>query len=262
MKKLIAMIMTLILTIAFTVSIYGDNGDYSGAEDDNSIQTDLNIRAKSAVLMDAETGTVLYQHNSDEALTPASVTKVMTLLLVSEAIKCGKIELSDKTIVSANASSKGGSQVYLEEGEEFSVEDLLKSTVIASANDAAVALAEYVCGTETMFVSRMNEKARALGLSATKFENTTKTNCAQTQNTNTSDVKNQQIDEHNIKQTLNKYQGMSQNDLMAELLKETNKQKQSGKLSDQKIADLGNQLKPILDSNQQAKLDEILKMLR
>ncbi|MBQ7337256.1 MAG: D-alanyl-D-alanine carboxypeptidase [Clostridia bacterium] len=133
----------------------------------------LSLECKSAVLMDASTGTVLYAQNSDESLPPASVTKIMTLLLVMEAIDSGTLKLSDPISVSANAASMGGSQVYLEEGETMSCEDMLKSVVISSANDAAVALAEHVAGDIDTFVRRMNEKAAALGMQNTHFENAT-----------------------------------------------------------------------------------------
>ena len=123
--------------------------------------------------MDADTGLVLYTKNASEALPPASVTKIMTLLLVAEAIDRGSISLDDKVYVSANAASKGGSQIFIKEGEEFSVEELLKSTVIASANDAAVALAELLAGTEDAFVVKMNERAKSLGMTNTHFENAT-----------------------------------------------------------------------------------------
>ena len=103
---------------------------------------------KSAILMEAQTGKILYEQNPDEALPPASVTKVMTLLLVMEAIEEGKLRYEDKITASAHACSMGGSQIFLEEGEQMSAEDMIKSVVIASANDAAVALAEHLAGTE------------------------------------------------------------------------------------------------------------------
>ena len=134
---------------------------------------ELVVEAKSAVLMEATTGTVLFAQNEKEALAPASVTKVMTLLLVMEAIAEERIALSDVVRISANAASMGGSQVFMKEGEEFTVEELLKCCVIASANDAALALADYTCGTEGLFVAKMNERAKELGLTSTKFENTT-----------------------------------------------------------------------------------------
>ena len=136
------------------------------------IYPDLGLTCKSAVLMEASTGKVLYAHNPDEALPPASVTKVMTLLLVMEAIDSGALNYTDNVTASANAASMGGSQIYLKEGETMCVEDLLKSVVIASANDAAVALAEHIAGSEEAFVAKMNERAKELGMTSTKFENT------------------------------------------------------------------------------------------
>lgn len=129
-------------------------------------------QCKSAVLMDADSGRILYAKNENEALPPASVTKIMTLLLVMEEIDSGALKLEDKVSASANASSMGGSQIFLKEGEIMSVEDLLKSVVISSANDAAVALAEHIAGSEEAFVQRMNQKAAALGMKNTNFENT------------------------------------------------------------------------------------------
>ena len=133
---------------------------------------DLGLNCKSAVLMEASSGKILYEQNPDEALPPASVTKIMTLLLVMEAIETGKVSYTDMVRASANACSMGGSQIYLEENEEMSLEDMLKSVVIASANDAAVALAEHISGTEEAFVEQMNIKAEELGMTNTKFENT------------------------------------------------------------------------------------------
>ncbi len=136
-------------------------------------EASLDLDCKSAVLMDAATGTVLYEQNADQALPPASVTKIMTLLLIMEAIDGGTLQLTDPISVSANAASMGGSQVYLEEGEVMSCEDMLKSVVISSANDAAVALAEHVTGDMDTFVRKMNEKAASLGMKNTTFENAT-----------------------------------------------------------------------------------------
>ena len=136
-------------------------------------QDSLELNCKSAVLMEATTGKVLYAQNPDEALPPASVTKIMTLLLVMEAIDAGKIALSDMVSASEYAASMGGSQVYLKVGETMSVEDMLKSVVISSANDAAVALAEFVSGDVNTFVKQMNERAKELGMTSTVFENVT-----------------------------------------------------------------------------------------
>lgn len=138
----------------------------------SAAKAELNLNAKSAILMEANSGTVLYEQNADEPLPPASVTKVMTLLLVMEAVDDGRLSLSDMVCTSAHAASMGGSQIFLKEGEEMTVEDMIKSVVIASANDAAVALAEKIAGSESSFVSAMNEKAAALGMEQTHFENT------------------------------------------------------------------------------------------
>ncbi len=126
----------------------------------------------SAVLMEAETGRVLYEQNADESLPPASVTKVMTLLLVMEALEKGNITLDQMLTTSDNAASMGGSQIFLEVGEQMSVEDLLKSVIISSANDAAVVLAEAIAGSEESFVAMMNSRAAELGMKNTHFENT------------------------------------------------------------------------------------------
>ena len=133
----------------------------------------LEINAKSAVLMDAKTGTVLYSLNKDTPLPPASVTKVMTLLLVFEAIEDGKLRYDDELTVSENASSMGGSQVYLEPGEKMCVDELLKCVIIASANDAALTLAENVAGSEEAFIYEMNKRAKEIGMKSTRFENVT-----------------------------------------------------------------------------------------
>lgn len=134
---------------------------------------EMSLACKSAVLMEETTGTVLFAQNAEEALPPASVTKIMTLLLVMEAVSAGVIHLDDTVTVSAHAASMGGSQVFLKEGEQMKLEDLLKSVVIASANDAAVALAEYICGSVDIFVQKMNQKAAELGMKDTTFENVT-----------------------------------------------------------------------------------------
>lgn len=130
------------------------------------------VDAKGAILMEASTGKVLFEQNPDEALPPASVTKVMTLLLVMEAVDAGTIKLTDMVSTSSRAASMGGSQIYLEEGEQMTVDEMIKSVVIASANDAAVALAEFVSGSEEAFVVQMNKRAQELGMKNTHFENT------------------------------------------------------------------------------------------
>ncbi len=133
----------------------------------------VEIKAKSAVLMEVETGKVLMAYNGDMRLYPASVTKVMTLLLVAEAIEQKKISLTDNVACTANAASKGGSQIWLEEGETMTVDELLRATVIGSANDAATLLGEYVAGSEESFISLMNKRAEELGMKHTHFVNAT-----------------------------------------------------------------------------------------
>ena len=133
----------------------------------------LDIAAKSALLMDVATGTVLYEQNSHEALAPASVTKVMTMLLIMEAIDSGKIQWEDMVTASETAAAKGGSQVYLKVGEQMSVQDMLKSIAVSSANDCACAMAEHLAGSESAFVDRMNARAKELGMNDTKFVNCT-----------------------------------------------------------------------------------------
>ena len=132
---------------------------------------ELDIEARSALLMEKETGQVLYTKNEHEKLEPASVTKVMTLLLTMEAIERGAIAYDDVVTVSAYAASMGGSNVYLAEGEKITVEDLLKAVCVASGNDAAVALAEHVSGVTELFVAEMNNRARELGMKDTHFVN-------------------------------------------------------------------------------------------
>lgn len=134
---------------------------------------ELEIAAPSAILMDAATGTVLFEKNANERLAPASVTKVMTLLLVMEALEKGQISMEDSVIASDAAARKGGSQVYLEPGEQMSMDEMLKSVVVSSANDCATALAEHIAGSEAAFVELMNQRAAELGMSDTHFVNCT-----------------------------------------------------------------------------------------
>ena len=134
---------------------------------------ELNVPAKSALLMDIATGTVIYEQNAHEKLAPASVTKVMTMLLIMEAIDSGKIGWNDTVTVSESAAAKGGSQIYLKVGETMSVTDMLKSVAVSSANDCACALAEHIAGSETAFVAKMNSRAQELGMKDTNFVNCT-----------------------------------------------------------------------------------------
>ncbi len=128
---------------------------------------------KSALLMDVQTGTVLYEKNAHERLSPASVTKVMTMLLIMEAVDSGRIALTDTVTASETAAAKGGSQIFLKAGETMSVHDMLKSIAVSSANDCACAMAEHIAGSEEAFVGMMNEKAAALGMEDTHFVNCT-----------------------------------------------------------------------------------------
>lgn len=133
----------------------------------------VELRAPSAILMDAATGTVLFEKNADERREPASVTKIMTLLLVMEALETGQIGWEDRVTASAAAAGKGGSQIYLEEGEQLSMDEMLKSVTVSSANDCATALAEHLAGSEAAFVGQMNARAAELGMTNTHFVNCT-----------------------------------------------------------------------------------------
>lgn len=134
---------------------------------------DLNLNAKSALLMDVATGTVLYEKECHERLAPASVTKVMTMLLIMEALNDGRIHLDDQVTASETAAAKGGSQIYLKAGETMPVSDMLKSIAVSSANDCACAMAELIAGSESAFVEQMNQRAAELGMADTHFVNCT-----------------------------------------------------------------------------------------
>ena len=133
----------------------------------------VSINAPSAILVEKTTGKVMYEKDADNRMRPASVTKIMTLLLIVEAIESGQYGYSDTVTVSANATSMGGSQVYLKEGEKFTVEEMIKCIAVASANDCCVAMAEHTAGSEEAFVERMNERAAELEMTNTEFKNCT-----------------------------------------------------------------------------------------
>lgn len=176
MKKILIFILVFLMFLSSGTPVLANYSTKSKAEmniSNASNKIDLDIEVGGAYLMEASTGKVLYAENEFSAAAPASVTKVMTLLLVCEALEAGKFALSDIVTVSARAASMGGSQVFLEEGERITVEELIKSTVIASGNDSAVALAELTAGSEEAFVKMMNKRAIELGLKNTSFENTT-----------------------------------------------------------------------------------------
>lgn len=161
-------VLTAVLTLFFSV---GCCLPALAAEKQYENLTDLGLTSKSALLMEEDTGTILYEQNSHEALPSASVTKVMTLLLIYEGERDGKFEWTDTVQVSEHAASMGGSQVFLEEGETQTAADMTKSIAIASANDAAVAMAEFLAGSEEAFVQKMNERAKELGMEDTNFVN-------------------------------------------------------------------------------------------
>lgn len=141
------------------------------AEEKKAPTVDLTPNAQSAVLMDADTGTVIAEKNKDAKLPPASITKIMTMLLIMEAIDKGNIKMDEKVKVSEYAASMGGSQIFLEPGEEMTVEEMLKGIAMASGNDASVAMAEKIAGSEENFVQMMNERAQQLGMNNTHFSN-------------------------------------------------------------------------------------------
>ena len=160
MKKILSIILVLnFILLSFSLSASALNEDA------------VNVNAKAAVLMDFSTGQVLYSFNENERLYPASVTKIMSMLLVMEALESGKISLDDVVTASANASSKGGSQIWLKEGEQMTVDELLRATAIGSANDAVTALGEHIYKSEEAFVYAMNKRAEELLMTNTNFVN-------------------------------------------------------------------------------------------
>ena len=172
MKRNIVAIL-LVLTILICNNPYiqraeANQPDMIAVNGENS--TDLGIKSKAAILMEASTGKILYENNADEIVSPASITKIMTLILIFDAINEGKIDYDDVVTTSEYAKSMGGSQVFLETGEKQTVETLVKCIVVASGNDASVCMAEYIAGSETEFVRMMNERARELGMTNTVFK--------------------------------------------------------------------------------------------
>ena len=161
MKKLASLIMAILIAIMPM--------NLSFANEDNA---PLSVSSKSAILMDVGSGQILYEKNAHDKLPPASVTKVMTMLLICEALDSGKITLDDSVQISDNAASMGGSQIFLEAGEVQKVDTLLKGIAVASANDGCVAMAEYIGGSVESFVDMMNAKAKELNMKDTNFVNT------------------------------------------------------------------------------------------
>lgn len=180
MKRKIYMFLIFLLVICFTsINVYGTyltipvwSEDYENvANIDNKEGNFLELNCESSILIEQSTGEVLYAHNEHEKLRPASVTKVMTILLIMEAIENGSLKYEDKITCSENASSMGGSQIWLDESETLTVDEMLKAICVVSANDCTVAMAERIGGSEENFVNMMNEKAKALGMNDTTFKN-------------------------------------------------------------------------------------------
>ncbi len=173
MKRIVSLflILTLLILPAKAMETFDEN-EWAAVEALTTVE-DIPLKVPSAILMEKETGEILYELNSHERLAPASVTKVMTMLLVVEAIEDGKLRLDETVTATAEATGKGGSQIFLKEGEQMTVDELLKSVAVASANDAAAALAEHIAGSEGAFVNMMNERAAQLGMKDTVFANCT-----------------------------------------------------------------------------------------
>lgn len=179
MKRLLAIVLSMVLFLCPSHAVWGQEPDIAAAsdmvirsEEAKAANADGGpaIQAPSAVLMEASTGTIIYEKDAETKRSPASITKIMTLILIFDALDSGKIKMTDEVVTSAHAKSMGGSQVFLEEGETQTVETMIKCIVVASGNDASVAMAEYIAGTEEEFVKMMNERAAGLGMANTHFE--------------------------------------------------------------------------------------------
>lgn len=174
-RKILVFLLCLMFTLSTTsVTLAADAQDETDtAKEEQASGSELHVDARSAILICTDTGDVLYAQDEYEKQSPASVTKVASLLVIMDAIESGRISLEDEVTASEAAVEKGGSQIWLEVGETMTVDELLKATVIASANDACAALGEYIAGSEQAFVKMMNEKVASLGLKNTNFENCT-----------------------------------------------------------------------------------------
>lgn len=173
MKKIVVILLVTAFVVGLSMTNYGNSKVLPPKEKyaDAKAADVLAIESRSAILMEPSTGKILFEKNADEKLRPASVTKIMTLLLIFEAIGKGSLQYDDIVTVSEHAASMGGSQCFFEAGEQQTVDDMLKCIEIASGNDAAVAMAEHIAGSEEAFVAMMNEKAKALGMENTTFAN-------------------------------------------------------------------------------------------
>lgn len=154
-------------------NITENNNDEESTDSENTTDTSLIPNATAGILMDATTGEIIFEKNKDEQLAVASMTKMVAQIIILEQIEKGKIKWTDKVMASANASGMGGSQIFLTTGEEMTVEDMMKGISMASANDATVAMAEFIAGSEVEFVEMMNKKVKELGLKNTHFKNCT-----------------------------------------------------------------------------------------
>ena len=171
-KRLAAVLLSVLICVPLSAGVYAEDlPDMTALE--TAAPVDNSLPAKSAILIEQESGRVLFEKNADEVLPPASITKVMTLLLVMEALDEGRISIDDMVTCSEHAESMGGSQIWFKAGEQMTVDDLLKATAISSANDASVALAEMIAGSEEAFVGLMNERAQQLEMTNTHFVNAT-----------------------------------------------------------------------------------------
>ena len=178
-RRMIGIVLLLTALIPYTIVQATDESAYVWssitepviAEVSTSTDNSLNLESGSAVLMEQTTGQILYEHNPHEQLRPASVTKVMSILLIMEAIDSGRISFTDKVSCSENARSMGGSQIWLNETEQLTVDEMLKAICVVSANDCTVAMAEHLAGSEELFVEQMNQKAKELGMNDTTFKN-------------------------------------------------------------------------------------------
>ena len=171
MKKLITILLLIMIVTGNSYMISRQNVSAKEPKFVNVSEKALDLSAKSAVVMEQGSGEILFEKDKDKQLAPASVTKVMSLLLVFQELEQGRLKLGDIVTVSEHAASMGGSQVFLEPGEKQDVKTLIKCVVVSSANDAVVALAEHICGSKKAFVSRMNKEAQRLGMTHTAFKN-------------------------------------------------------------------------------------------
>lgn len=176
MKRILAIGMSMVLTLSAVMfpemQVFAEEEqERTGRKEQQTTEAEVEIQAPSAILMEASTGAVLYEKDADTRRAPASVTKIMTMILIFDALESGKIHLEDEVTTSEYAASMGGSQVFLEPGETQTVDTMLKCISVASANDACAAMAEYIAGSEEAFVKMMNERAAELGMTNTTFQN-------------------------------------------------------------------------------------------